>query len=121
MQDDAGALVTNTADLPLSLVFADCVPVALYDPAASLAVCHAGWRGTVKGAAASALAAMMATYGTTPQMSSSGSGRASDRIAEVGDEVVAVAAKSYRHGDIWILAAARRKPYFACGRPMPGS
>ncbi len=116
MQDDADALVTNTADLPLSLVFADCVPVVLYDPVQhALAVCHAGWRGTVKGAAAAALAKMTATYGTKPADVIAGIGPSiGPESYEVGDEVVAVARQSpyqaWRYLDFG--NGARRKPYF---------
>ena len=73
--DDAGqrqpgtdALVTDAVGLPLFLVFADCVPILLYDPRQhALGVCHAGWRGTVNGTALATLWAMQAAYGTQPQ------------------------------------------------------
>ncbi|MDR3349688.1 MAG: peptidoglycan editing factor PgeF [Acidaminococcales bacterium] len=43
----ADALVTDLPGVPLLLLFADCVPVVLADPAKKLvAVVHAGWRGT---------------------------------------------------------------------------
>jgi polyphenol oxidase len=72
--DDAGrlidgtdALITDEVRLPLSLVFADCVPVLLYDPVHhALGICHAGWRGTLNGAATATLWAMIAAYGTNP-------------------------------------------------------
>jgi YfiH family protein len=72
--DDAGtrrqatdALITDAVELPLLLFFADCVPVLLYDPVVhALGVCHAGWRGTVNGMAATTLWAMQAAYGTNP-------------------------------------------------------
>lgn len=40
------ALVTSTADIPLMLFFADCVPVVIVAPGA-VAVVHAGWRGAL--------------------------------------------------------------------------
>lgn len=59
------ALVTNAVGLPLFLVFADCVPLVLYDPVHhALGACHAGWRGTIDGVGTAALAAMAASYGT---------------------------------------------------------
>jgi YfiH family protein len=90
LQDGVDALITDAPGLPLALVFADCVPVLLYDPVhQALGVCHAGWRGTVNGAAVATLWAMEAAYSTEP----------SDVVAcigpsigpasyEVGDEVV---------------------------------
>ncbi|MDQ3248361.1 MAG: peptidoglycan editing factor PgeF [Chloroflexota bacterium] len=66
-QTGVDSLVTDTVNLPLALVFADCVPVLLYDPQHhALGVCHAGWRGTLNGAAAATLWAMQAAYDTDP-------------------------------------------------------
>ena len=66
-QEDCDALITDTVDLPLMLVFADCTPVVLYDPLHhAVGVCHAGWRGTVNGVAAATLWAMQAAYGANP-------------------------------------------------------
>jgi YfiH family protein len=67
LQEGADALITDAPGLPLGLVFADCVPVLLFDPERhALGICHAGWRGTVNGAAAATLWAMQAAYGTDP-------------------------------------------------------
>ena len=62
-EDDAvpGAdiLVTRSSGVTLVVLVADCVPLALVDPAVPvLAAVHAGWRGTAAGAVAGALAAM---------------------------------------------------------------
>ncbi|MGO8824771.1 MAG: polyphenol oxidase family protein [Acidimicrobiales bacterium] len=62
-EDDAvpGAdiLVTTSVGVTLVILVADCVPLALVDPAAGvLAAVHAGWRGTAAGAVAAALRAM---------------------------------------------------------------
>jgi YfiH family protein len=55
----ADALVTTEAGPVLCILVADCVPVLLVDPGAPvLAVVHAGWRGTVSGVVAAAVAAM---------------------------------------------------------------
>jgi len=52
-------LVTTTAGVTLVILVADCLPLALVDPAAHvLATVHAGWRGTATGAAPAALSAM---------------------------------------------------------------
>ncbi|MEX1020438.1 MAG: polyphenol oxidase family protein, partial [Litorilinea sp.] len=63
----ADALITATPGVPLALVFADCTPILLYDTARhALGVCHAGWRGTVAGAAVATLRAMQRVYATRP-------------------------------------------------------
>jgi YfiH family protein len=57
----ADALVTSDPGIVLAVLVADCVPIVLYDPCAHVLACvHAGWRGTVAGAAGAALAAMQA-------------------------------------------------------------
>ena len=62
----ADALVTADPGPVLAVLAADCVPVVLYDPVAHLLACaHAGWRGTVAGAAASAVRAMV-SLGSRP-------------------------------------------------------
>jgi len=62
-EDDAvpatDILVTTAAGVTLVILVADCVPLALVDPAARvLAAVHAGWRGTAAGAVAAAVLAM---------------------------------------------------------------
>jgi YfiH family protein len=66
-QNDTDGLVTDATALPLTLVFADCVPVLLYDPSHhALGICHAGWRGTVNGIVTATLWTMQAAYDTKP-------------------------------------------------------
>jgi len=81
----ADALVTGTPGVVLVILTADCVPIVLHDPVAGVLGCvHAGWRGTVAGVTAAALAAMQA-LGSRP----------SDVIAGIGP---AVAAARYQVG-----------------------
>ena len=82
---DADALVTGTPGVVLAILTADCVPIVLHDPVAGVLGCvHAGWRGTVAGVSAAALAAMQA-LGSRP----------SDVIAGIGP---AIAAARYQVG-----------------------
>lgn len=99
-QEDAGqwqsstdALITDAVGLPLSLVFADCVPLVLYDRYNhALGVCHAGWRGTVNGAGVATLWAMQAAYDTEPSQVVACIGPSiGPQSYEVGDEVYALA------------------------------
>ena len=83
--DDADALVTGTPGVVLAILTADCVPIVLHDPVAGVLACvHAGWRGTVAGVCAAALAAMRA-LGSRP----------SDVVAGIGP---AIAAARYQVG-----------------------
>jgi len=60
-------LMTDQPGVPLLATFADCCPVVLYDPRHhALALCHAGWRGTAKGIATRAVAAMRQRYHSRP-------------------------------------------------------
>jgi polyphenol oxidase len=92
-QKATDALITDAVGLPLFLVFADCVPLLLYDPVYhALGVCHAGWRGTVNGAAVATLWAMQAAYGTDPAHVLAGIGPSiGPESYEVGEEVYQMA------------------------------
>ena len=60
----ADAIVTDQVRLPLSMRFADCVPVLLYDPLRHvIGLVHAGWRGTVADVVGAALDTMAAAFG----------------------------------------------------------
>jgi len=125
--EDAGAimagcdgLITDAIDLPLGLVFADCVPLLIYDPVHhALGAVHAGWRGTLNGAATALLWAMQAAYDTEPAQVHVCIGPSiGAQSYEVGPEVVALAtarlpdpaaalsypngAASNAHLDLWL-------------------
>ena len=91
----ADALVTADPGPVLAVLAADCVPVVLYDPVAHVLACaHAGWRGTVAGAAASAVRAM-ASLGSRPADVVVGLGPAiAPGRYQVGAEVAEAAAKA---------------------------
>jgi polyphenol oxidase len=56
---DTDAMVTTDAGVGLVVMVADCVPLVAVDPEAGVLACiHAGWRGTVAGITAAAVAAM---------------------------------------------------------------
>jgi YfiH family protein len=56
----ADVLVSTSPGVPLAIFTADCLAVMLYEAEArALAVAHVGWRGTVRGAAQAAVAAMV--------------------------------------------------------------
>jgi polyphenol oxidase len=54
----ADALVTDTSELALAVLTADCASIALGSPEGVLAAVHAGWRGLVAGVVGEAVAAM---------------------------------------------------------------
>jgi len=84
----ADALVTSSPGVVLAILTADCVPIVLHDPVAGVLACvHAGWRGTVAGVTAEALAAMQ-RLGARPSDLTAGIGPAigADRY-QVGPDV----------------------------------
>ena len=84
----ADALVTTSPGVVLAILTADCVPIVLHDPVAGVLACvHAGWRGTVAGVTAAALAAMQ-RLGARPSDVTAGIGPAigADRY-QVGPDV----------------------------------
>lgn len=92
-KDHCDGLVTDAPGLPLFLVFADCVPVLLFDPQhCALGVCHAGWRGTLNGAATAALWTLQAAYDSDPaQMIACIGPSIGPASYAVGDDVLALA------------------------------
>jgi hypothetical protein len=84
----ADALVTTSPGVVLAILTADCVPIVLHDPVAGVLACvHAGWRGTVAGVTAAALAVMQ-RLGARPSDVTAGIGPAigADRY-QVGPDV----------------------------------
>ncbi|GAB4273686.1 MAG: peptidoglycan editing factor PgeF [Coriobacteriia bacterium] len=65
----ADALVTTETDLPLLLLFADCLPLVLVatSPERAIAVAHVGWRGAASGVHREALRGVVAASGARPQ------------------------------------------------------
>src|SRR6266404_3782957 len=93
---DTDALVTTSPDVVLAILTADCVPIVLHDPVAGVLACvHAGWRGTVSGVTAAALAAMQG-LGTRPADVTAGIGPAigADRY-QVGPAVHEAVTRSF--------------------------
>lgn len=60
------ALITDEHDIPLMLLFADCVPVILVAPGPVVAVVHAGWRGALAGLPGIAVSRLAAQAGCDP-------------------------------------------------------
>ena len=61
-------LITNKTKKALSLTFADCTPIYLYDPIKkAIGNIHSGWQGTVKQIAKSAINKMVQTYNSNPK------------------------------------------------------
>jgi YfiH family protein len=100
---DTDALVTDRPGVPLCVLLADCVPVALYDPEHhAIGLAHAGWKGTVARISSRTVEVMREAYGSDPAQLIAGIGPSisPDRY-EVGENVIAPAREAY--GDAPVL------------------
>jgi polyphenol oxidase len=103
----ADALVTDRADTPLSMRFADCTPILLHDPIQGvIGIAHAGWRGTVQGVARAAAASMIDTFGCKSHNIRAGIGPSiSQPNYQVGEEVVSAIRDHFGFTDGMIIHA----------------
>jgi len=87
----ADILLTDNPEVTLFMRFGDCVPLLFHDPKRRIVgLSHAGWLGTVRGAASATVKAMQERYGCKPADILAGIGPSIgvDHY-EVGAEVVA--------------------------------
>ncbi len=64
----ADILLTNRPDVTLFMRFGDCVPILFYDPKKQVVgISHAGWLGTARGVASTAVRAMQERYSCKPK------------------------------------------------------
>ncbi|MCW1892316.1 MAG: peptidoglycan editing factor PgeF [Candidatus Uhrbacteria bacterium] len=65
---NSDGLITNVADVVLSVTAADCMPVFFFDPVTkSVGMAHAGWRGLIAGVLENVIREMGRAYGSRPE------------------------------------------------------
>jgi hypothetical protein len=65
--EEADAVASDVPGVAACVSVADCVPVLLADPrSGAVAAVHAGWRGTIAGAAAAGVRVLVERYGARP-------------------------------------------------------
>ena len=86
---DTDALITNVKEVSLSLFFADCTPIMIYDEEHhAIGVAHGGWRGTVGAIALHTVKAMAQAFETNPRKCVASVGPSIGACCyEIGDEV----------------------------------
>ena len=106
----ADGMVTDQPDTPLMMRYADCVSVLFHDPVKQvIGIAHAGWRGTVLGAAMSVVSTMQDAYGCVLDDIRAGIGPSiGPNCYQVGEEVVE-AMRGY-FGDAAMDELIRRDP-----------
>lgn len=64
----ADIILTDNPEVSLFMRFADCVPLLFHDPKKQvIGIAHAGWMGTLKGVAGTAIRGMQSRYGCKPE------------------------------------------------------
>lgn len=99
-QADTDALVSHEPGVALLLRFADCVPVAFYDPDRRVVgAVHAGWRGVVAGVVEATVQTMVDRFGSDPGHIWAGVGPAIGSCCfEVGADVAELISESCPRG-----------------------
>jgi len=94
-------LVTNEPNCGLTMNYADCSPILLYDPARrAIGLGHAGWKGAVKDLPGALVRAMQHTYGTDPADIVAGVGPCIGPCCyEVGVQVISAVTDSFEHSE----------------------
>lgn len=114
------ALLTNEAGCGLTMNFADCAPIMLYDPThKAIGLGHAGWKGAVKDLPGSMVRAMQRAYGSDPAELLAGVGPCIGPCCyEVGEPVISAVRESFEEGDTLLAApAGERQKANGPGRP----
>ncbi|MBC7812200.1 MAG: peptidoglycan editing factor PgeF, partial [Burkholderiales bacterium] len=95
----ADAIITDRADTPLAMRFADCTPLLFHDPVKGvIGMAHAGWRGTVAGVGTNTVKTMIQAYGCHPADIRAGIGPSiGPNRYQVGEEVVAAVQNRFQN------------------------
>ncbi len=126
----ADAIITDRSGVAILMLFADCVPILLYDPIRRvIGMAHAGWQGTVKRVAAEAIHAMKTAHGSNPKDLLAGIGPSiCAQHYQVGMDVIGQVEQAFGHNpevltarigekaqlDLW---QANRQILIDCGLP----
>jgi len=110
----ADIILTNKPHVTLYMRFADCVPVFLFDAQTHVvAIAHAGWLGTVRGATRSAVENMSRLYGSNPADIRAGIGPSiGPDHYEVGPDVVARVEQAFGPDASRLIETREGRTYF---------
>lgn len=97
----ADAIVTDRADVPLFMRYADCIPILFFDPIQQvIGIAHAGWRGTMQGVGVNTVRVMHDSYGSRFEDIQVGIGPGISRQCfQVGQEVIDAALAYFKDID----------------------
>ncbi len=103
-------LITDQPGCVLSMNYADCAPIFLYDPRRrAIGLGHAGWRGTVADLPGAMVRAMTAEFGSDPADLIAAVGPCIGPCCyEVGDDVIAAVRAAFADAETLFRPPARR-------------
>jgi YfiH family protein len=108
--EDTDGIVTNSKNLVLSAMAADCSLNILYDPVKRvLALTHSGWKGIVSGVLKNTISVMVRTFGCHRRDILVGIGPTiCEKCFEVGDDLIEAMEKTFPHRIDAILSQTRK-------------
>jgi YfiH family protein len=110
----ADVILTDTPGVTLLMRFADCVPIMLYDPSHhAIGLVHAGWLGTTRRVAQSAVRGMVEQFHSDPAdiRAALGPSIGPDHY-EVGEDVAAKVREAFAHTATRYLQSSSASVYF---------
>lgn len=110
----ADAIITAAQEVTLLMRFADCVPIMLYDPGHHvIGLAHAGWLGTVRRIAQSAVQGMIENFNSDPTEIRAGLGPSiGPDHYEIGDDVVSKVRETFDDEAVRYLRSNHTSTYF---------
>lgn len=109
-------LLTNEAGCALTMNYADCAPIFLYDPIQhAIGLGHAGWKGAVKDVPGEMVRQMEAEFGSVPATLLAAVGPCiSAAHYEVGEEVITAVKEAFANPDSLLLPSPTngKRPHF---------
>jgi len=110
-------IITNEPDCALTMNYADCTPIFLYDPIHhAIGLGHAGWQGTVKDLPGAMVRAMVQEFSSDPSHLIAGIGPCIGPCCyEVGEQVITAVHDSFSDADDLFVEPPMGKRPFSSG------
>ncbi|PIE82391.1 MAG: multicopper polyphenol oxidase [Chloroflexi bacterium] len=111
-------IITNEPGCALTMNYADCTPIFLYDPQNhAIGLGHAGWQGTVKDLPGALVRAMQQAFGSQPPNLIAGIGPCIGPCCyEVGDQVITAVHESLADADrLFVEPVGEKRPFSSGG------
>jgi YfiH family protein len=107
-------LITDEPGCALTMNFADCTPILLYDPEhRAIGIGHAGWQGAVKDLPGALVAAMRRAFGSDPAALLAAVGPSIGPCCyEVGEPVISAVAAAFAAPETLLRANGGPRPTF---------